>query len=122
MLQTCCIRSASFTFRRYVISGAVTSCMMSRCRACMGHMTCGYKSSHRASFGALLLWELLLFVWFSVHPSGSPLAPVYSWCPTCAGRNTSSMSPGWSLLPSSVLIVLALVNSGIPHWGTWVSQ
>ena len=32
------------------------------------------------------------------------------------------MSPGWSLLPSSVLIVLALVNSDVPHRGTWVSQ
>ena len=38
------------------------------------------------------------------------------------GRDTSSTSPGWSLLPSSVLSVLALVNSDIPHRGTWVSQ
>ena len=34
----------------------------------------------------------------------------------------SSASPGWSLLPSSILIVVALVNSDIPHQGTWVSQ
>ena len=46
-----------------------------------------------------------------------PLAPVYSWCPMCVGCDASSMSLGWSLLPSSVLIVLALVNSNIPHWG-----
>ena len=34
----------------------------------------------------------------------------------------SSTSPGWSLLPSSILIVLALVNSDIPHQGISVSQ
>ena len=38
------------------------------------------------------------------------------------GHNKSSTSPGWSLLPSSILIVLALVNSDVPHQGTWVSQ
>ena len=38
------------------------------------------------------------------------------------GHDASSTSLGWSLLPSSVLIVLALVNSNIPHQGTWVSQ
>ena len=38
------------------------------------------------------------------------------------GRNASGMSPGRSLLPSSVLIVLALVNSDVLHRGTWVSQ
>ena len=47
---------------------------------------------------------------------------MYGWCPTRVGCNTSSTSPGWSLLPSSVLIVLALVNSSVPHQGTWVSQ
>ena len=57
-----------------------------------------------------------------VHPSGSPLAPAHGWCPTRAGHDASSVSPGWSLLPSSILIVLALVNSDIPHLGTWVSQ
>ena len=31
------------------------------------------------------------------------------------GHDASSMSPGWSLLPSSVFIVLALVNSDISH-------
>ena len=38
------------------------------------------------------------------------------------GHDASSASPAWSLLPSSVLIVLALVNSDVPHRGTWVSQ
>ena len=38
------------------------------------------------------------------------------------GCDASGVSPGWSLLPSSILIVLALVNSDVPHRGTWVSQ
>ena len=38
------------------------------------------------------------------------------------GYNASSMSAGWSLLPSSVFIVLALVNSDTSHWWTWASQ
>ena len=42
---------------------------------------------------------------------------MYGWCPMHVGHGTSSMSPGWSLLPSSVLIVLALVNSDVPHRG-----
>ena len=50
------------------------------------------------------------------------MAPMYGWCPMRVGRDTSSVSLGWSLLPSSVFIVLALVNSDVPHWGTWVSQ
>ena len=37
-------------------------------------------------------------------------------------HNASSVSPGWSLPPSIVLIVSALVNSVIPLRGTWVSQ
>ena len=44
------------------------------------------------------------------------------WCLTHVGRDTSSMSPGWSLLPSKVIIVLALVNSTVSPVGTQVSQ
>ena len=42
---------------------------------------------------------------------------MYSWCPMHVGRDVSSASPGWSLLPSSVFIALALVNSDVSHWG-----
>ena len=48
---------------------------------------------------------------------GSPWSPVYGWCLTRAGCNTSSASPGRSLLPSSIIIVFALVNSAVPHRG-----
>ena len=37
-------------------------------------------------------------------------------------HDMSSASPGWSLLPSSIFIVLALVNSDVSHCGTSVSQ
>ena len=50
------------------------------------------------------------------------MAPAYGWCPMHVGRDASSASPGWSLLPSSVFIVLALVNSDVSHQGTWASQ
>ena len=70
---------------------AMTSCMMSQHCVCMGHMTFGYKSLRRGSFRALLLWVLGL--------PGSPLAPAYGWCLMRVGRDVSSTSPGWSLLP-----------------------
>ena len=44
------------------------------------------------------------------------------WCLTRVGRNVSSASLGWSLLPSNVIIVLALVNSAVSPAGTFVSQ
>ena len=117
MLQTHCIQSASFVFRCYIIYGIVTSrhCM------CTGHMTFYYKRSagtlFKALFGSLALWLFgsSRFVRLLVHPSGSP---VYGWCLTRVGHNVSSTSPGWSLLPSSVVIVLALVNSTVSPKGT----
>ena len=47
---------------------------------------------------------------------------MYGWCPMHVGCDASSLSLGWSLPPSIVLIVLALVNSVVLHRGTWVSQ
>ena len=38
------------------------------------------------------------------------------------GCDASSASPGWSLLPSNVIIVLAMVNSAVSPAGTQVSQ
>ena len=40
------------------------------------------------------------------------------WCLTRVGRDTSSASLGWSLLPSTVIIVLALVNIAVSPVGT----
>ena len=97
--------------------GAVTSCVMSWHRTCTGHVTFYYKRSANASFEALLA-HLALGSRQLVHPSGSSLSPMYGWCLTCVGFDMSSASPGWSLLPSSVIIVLALVNSAVSPKGT----
>ena len=48
--------------------------------------------------------------------------PTCGWCLTCVGHDTSSASLGWSLLPSKLIIVLALVNSTMSPAGTEVSQ
>ena len=44
--------------------------------------------------------------------------PTCGWCLTCIGHDMSSTSLGWSLLPSTVIIVLALVNSAVSPAGT----
>ena len=74
--------------------GAVTSWH----HTCTSPMTFCYKRSANTSFEAL---------WLLVHPSGSPLSSAYGWCLMCVGCDVSSASPGWSLLPSRVFIVLA---------------
>ena len=40
------------------------------------------------------------------------------WCPTRVGHDMSSVSLGWSLLPSTVFIMLALVNMTVSPAGT----
>ena len=44
--------------------------------------------------------------------------PMCGWCLMHVGHNMSSASLGWSLLPSTVIIVLALVNSAVSPVGT----
>ena len=122
VLWTHCIQSVSLVFRCYVIYGTVTSCVTSRCHTCTGHMTFYYKRSASTLFGAILTlvssFGSFRFLWLLVHPSGLPLSPTYSWCLMRVGRNASSASPGWSLLPSSIVIVLALANSTVSPKGT----
>ena len=48
--------------------------------------------------------------------------PMGGWCLMRVGCNMSSMSLGWSLFPSKVIIVLALVNSDMSPAGTQVPQ
>ena len=97
--------------------GAVTSCVTSRHHTCTGHMNFYYKRLANTSFKALLA-HLVLGSRPLVHPSGSPLSPAYGWCLTHVGHDTSSASPGWSLLSSSVIILLALVDSAVSPKGT----
>ena len=93
------------------LNGTVMSYVMSQCHMCIGHVTFYYKRSAYASVrGSCLLF---------IHSSGSTLSPeTYMWLVP----NVSSMSPGWSLLPSKVIIVLTLVNSTMSPAGTQVSQ
>ena len=44
--------------------------------------------------------------------------PTGGWCLTRVGLDMSSVSLGWSLLPSTVFIVLALVNMTVSPAGT----
>ena len=90
------------------------SCVTSWHCMCTGHMTFHYKSSADASFKALLALSSRP----SVRLSGSPLSPAYGWCLTRVGHDVSSTSLGWSLLSSSIIIVLALVNSAVSPKGT----
>ena len=90
---------------------AMTSCVTSQLCTCTGHMIICYKRLALLALGALGSRPL-------VHPSGLPLSPASGWCLMRVGHDTSSMSPGWSLLPSSVIIVLALVNSAMSPRGT----
>ena len=109
-LWMCCVQSASLIFRCYITRGAVTSYVTSQLCTCTGHMIGCYKRSALLARGTLSSRPL-------VQPSGSPLSPVYGWCLMRVGRDASSASPGWSLLPSSVIIVLALVNSTMSPGG-----
>ena len=93
--------------------GTVTSCVTSRHCTCTGHVTFCYKRSADVSFEALLA----LSSGPLVCPSGLPLSPAYGWCLMRVGCDESSASLGWSLLPSSVIIVLALVNSAVSPGG-----
>ena len=68
---------------------------------CINHMTFCYKRSTDILFEALLAFG----------SSSLPLPPVSGRCLMHVGHNTSSASSGRSLLPSNVIIVLALVNS-----------
>ena len=98
------------------LKGTVMSYMTSQHFTCIGHMILYYKRPTNASVGG----SGLLFV----HLSGSTLSPeTRMWLvPTHVVRDASSMSLGWSLLPSNVIIVLALVNSAMSPAGTQVSQ
>ena len=91
---------------------AVTSYMMSQCYMCIGHMTFYYKRSTNALVGVLACCS-------SVHQVRLyHQRPVGGWCLTRVGCDTSSISLSWSLLPSTVIIVLALVNSAVSPAGT----
>ena len=66
-----------------------------------------------AILGNFWVGALCLFIRFDYHQR-----PMCGWCLTCVGHDVSSTSPGWGLLPLTVIIVLALVNSAVSPVGT----
>ena len=108
----CAVSEARHLFLDVTLpGGTVTSCVTSWLCTCTGHMIICYKRSALLALGALSSGPLVCL-------SGSPLSPAYGWCLMYVGHDTSSMSLGWSLLPSSIIIVLALVNSTVSPKGT----
>ena len=66
-----------------------------------------------AILGNFWVGALCLFIRFDYHQR-----PMCGWCLTRVGHDASSTSPGWGLLPLTVIIVLALVNSAVSPVGT----
>ena len=93
------------------LKGTVTSYVMSQHCMCVGHMTFYYKRSVNTSVGVLACSSIHQVRLYHQRPMGG-------WCLMHVGHNVSSTSPGWSLLPSTVIIVLALVNSAVSPVGT----
>ena len=92
------------------LNGTVMSYVMSQHSTCIGHMTFYYKRSADTMVGG----SFLLFIRFDSITRDLHEAGVL----THAGCDASSASPGWSLLPLTVIIVLALVNSTMSPAGT----
>ena len=94
------------------LNGTVMSYVTSQCCTCIGHVTFYYKRATDTSGGVLAcclsVRQVRLY-----HQR-----PLCGWCLTRVGRDAFSASPGWSLLPLTVIIVLALVNSAMSPAGT----
>ena len=103
-------------FRCYIFEEAVMSYMMSQCCMCIGHVTFHYKRPANASVRVLACCLSVCQVQLYNQ------RPACGWCLTCVGHDTSSASPGWSLLPSNVIILLASVNSAVSPVVTQLSQ
>ena len=98
--------------KHIILFADVTSYVTSQHRTCFGHMTFHYKRSANASVGVLACCS-------SIHQVRLyHQRPACGWCLMRVGHDTFSMSLGWSLLPSTVIIVLALVNSTVSPVGT----
>ena len=94
------------------LRGTMMSYVMSQCHTCIGHMIFYYKRSTDASVGVLACCSSIC----QVRLYHQRLT--CGWCLMPVGHDASSASLGWSLLPSTVFIVLALVNSAVFQAGT----
>ena len=94
------------------LKGTVMSYVMSQHHMCIGHVTFYYKRAIETSLGVLACCSSVCQARL-YHQR-----PACGWCLMCVGHNASSASLGWSLLPLTVIIVLAFVNSAISQVGT----
>ena len=100
------------------LKDAVMSYVTSQQCTCIGNVTFYYKRS------ADITWWEGEFIWVLACCSSIRQVRLYHQRPTCGwclmpvGCEASSTSPGWSLLPSTVIIVLVLVNSTVSPAGT----
>ena len=80
------------------LNSAVMSHVMSQCHTCIGHMTFYYKRATDTLVGVLACCS-------SVHQVRLyHQRPACDWCLMHVGHDVSSTSPGWSLLPLTVII------------------
>ena len=97
-----CFRRGASKVMSYVISWHCTY---------IGHVTFYYKRLPMPQWGVLACCS-------SIHQVQLyHQRPSCGWCLMCVGCNASSMSLGGSLLPSTVIIVSALVNSTVSPTG-----
>ena len=90
----------------------MTSYVTSQHCTYIGHVTFHYKRVTNIMVGILACCS-------SIHQVQLyHQRPMCGWCLMRVGRNTSSASVGWSLLPSTVIIELTLVNSTVSPAGT----
>ena len=98
--------------RHYIVKGCYDIICDVTAPHCIGHVTFYYKRSADSLVGG----SCLLFI----HSSGLTLSPETHGrlVPKNVSHDVSSASPGWSLLPATVIIVLALFNSAMSPAGT----
>ena len=106
-LDAACLKHVILFADVTLLNGTVTSYVTSQCHTCIGHMTFYYKRATNTSVGGSSIHQVQLY-----HQR-----PTCGWCLMRVGCDMSSASLGWSLLPLTVIIVLALVNSTVSPVG-----
>ena len=104
-MDTPCLKHVILFVDVMSFNDAMTSYVMSQHCTCVGHMTIYYKKAMNTSV------EL-------VRSNSVTRDPCVVGVLTRIGCDASSMSLGGSLLPSTVIIVLTLVNSAASPAGT----
>ena len=111
-LDAACLKCVILFANVMSLNDTVMSHVMSQHSMCIGHVTIYYKRATNTLVGILACCSFIRQVRL-YHQR-----PVCGWCLTRVGCHVTSVSPGGSLLPSIVIIVLALVNSAMSPAGT----